>query len=95
MLQEISINVAIIIYIYFVVDVAKKHHVNVVVGISILESDVRIICIHIFLILQALISNIVTIIYQYCDGSYDEKKSKRRSGRLVFADCKHSEMTLY
>jgi hypothetical protein len=45
-----------------------KHDVNIAVEISILESDVKITCIHIFLILQVLISNVATIIYQCCDG---------------------------
>jgi len=53
-----------------------KHGVNVAVGISILEADVRIICIHIFsnvasinfLILQLLFINICY------DRPSDEKK---------------------
>ena len=40
---------------------------------SILESDVRVICIHIFLMLQVLISDVATIIYQCCDGLSNEK----------------------
>ena len=50
-----------------------KHDVNVGVLIFIFESDIRVICIHIFLILQALIADVTTIIYQYCDGSSDKK----------------------
>jgi len=51
-----------------------KHGVNVAVGISIPESDVRITCIHIFfLVLQALNSDVATIICQCCDGPSDEK----------------------
>lgn len=51
-----------------------KHGVNVAVGISIPEPDVRITCIHIFfLVLQALNSDVATIICQCCDGPSDEK----------------------
>jgi len=54
MLQETSTNIAIIIFFMFHSGCCMKHDDNIAVEIFILESDVRIICTHIFLILQSV-----------------------------------------
>lgn len=55
MLQEENTNGVIIISFIFYSGCCIKYDVNVAVGTSIFESDVRIICIHTFLMLQELI----------------------------------------
>jgi len=49
---EINIDVAIVTFFMFRSGCCTKHDVNVAVGIPLLESDVTIICIHVFLMLQ-------------------------------------------
>jgi hypothetical protein len=48
MLQETSTNITIIIFFMFHSGCCMKHDDNIVVEVFILESDVRIIYIHIF-----------------------------------------------
>ena len=47
---------------------------------SILDPNIRIIRIHIFLILVVLIYDITTVIYQYCNGLSDENIVVERPG---------------
>ena len=61
--------------LYYAVDVAWNMMLMLRWEFSIRKSDIRVICIYIFLMLQTLIFYAATIICQCCDGPFDEKIS--------------------
>lgn len=75
MLQEISNNVVIIFSWYCAVDVVwnMKHDINVAVGIFHPRIGYQSYLHTYFFMLQEFISDIATVIYQYCDGLFNEK----------------------
>jgi len=65
-----------------------KYRINIAVGICTLNSDVRIICIYVFLMLQVLISDIATYnCYLLMLQRTVQKNSDRASGLPYFKLC--------
>ena len=65
-----------------------KYRINIAVGICTLNSDVRIICIYVFLMLQVLISDIATYnCYLLMLQRTVQKNSDRASGLPYFMLC--------
>ena len=73
-----------------------KYRINIAVGICTLNSDVRIICIYVFLMLQVLISDIATyncyllmlqLLFINVTTDRPKKNSDRTSGLPYFMLC--------